>query len=156
MIKILQFLKYRESMCFLVEMLVEVFNDLRPFMFMLFLNIYIFSLINYIMEVSVFPDDYEGLNTNVYNFIYLFRLAVGDFGLVHYGPWYNGRYPEENGACNHVAVTVIWFFWLANIFISSIILLNFVIAEVSSTYERVRDSGEIFIYQKRAELNLKA
>lgn len=133
-------------MCYLVQMLVEVFYDLRPFMLMLTLNIYIFSLINYIMESSVGSEDYLGLNIFMYNFIYLFRLAVGDFQIQEYGPWYNTEKPEENGALSNLALTVIWFFWVANIFTTSIILLNFVIAEVSATYERVRESGEIFIY----------
>lgn len=48
---------------------------------------------------------------------------------------------------------VTWFFFMANIFIMQIVLLNFLIAEVSRTYERVKDIGPCLMYQKKQELN---
>jgi hypothetical protein len=37
-----------------------------------------------------------------------------------------------------------------------IIILNFLIAEVSQTYDRVKGSGKMFLYQKRCEINWNA
>lgn len=48
---------------------------------------------------------------------------------------------------------VTWFFFIANIFIMQIVLLNFLIAEVSMTYERVNSLGSCLLYQKKQELN---
>ena len=49
---------------------------------------------------------------------------------------------------------VTWFFFIANIFIMQIVLLNFLIAEVSMTYERVKGLGPCLLYQKKQELNV--
>ena len=50
----------------------------------------------------------------------------------------------------------IWLIWAANVVGMVIVLLNFVIAEVSQTYEEVRSGGEIFRFQQMAAMNLKA
>ena len=42
-----------------------------------------------------------------------------------------------------------------NVFVMVIVLLNFLIAEVSATYEKVKEGGAKILYAKRAELNLK-
>lgn len=48
---------------------------------------------------------------------------------------------------------VTWFFFIANIFIMQIVLLNFLIAEVSTTYERIKNLGPCLMFQKKQELN---
>jgi len=50
-------------------------------------------------------------------------------------------------------MAVTWFFFISNIFIMQIVLLNFLIAEVSMTYERVKSTGPCLVYQKKQELN---
>jgi len=37
-----------------------------------------------------------------------------------------------------------------------IVLMNFLIAEVSQTYDKVKSDGKMLLYQKKAELNLLA
>jgi len=37
-----------------------------------------------------------------------------------------------------------------------IVLLNFLIAEVGQTYDKVKSDGSMLLYQKKAELNLLA
>lgn len=46
-------------------------------------------------------------------------------------------------------MAVTWFFFIANIFIMQIVLLNFLIAEVSMTYARVGDLGPCLVFQKK-------
>ena len=48
---------------------------------------------------------------------------------------------------------VTWFFFIANIFIMQIVLLNFLIAEVSMTYDRIKNMGPCLMFQKKHELN---
>ena len=50
-------------------------------------------------------------------------------------------------------MAVTWFFFIANIFIMQIVLLNFLIAEVSMTYDRVKNMGPCLLFQKKQELN---
>lgn len=48
---------------------------------------------------------------------------------------------------------VTWFFFIMNIFIMQIVLLNFLIAEVSMTYDRIKNLGSCLLFQKKQELN---
>ena len=46
----------------------------------------------------------------------------------------------------YATMGVTWFFFMANIFIMQIVLLNFLIAEVSMTYANVLDLGPCLMY----------
>ena len=56
--KFLQLIRYRESFCFLVEMLVQVFNDMYPFLVIFFTFTGIFVIITDILEGGYSADDY--------------------------------------------------------------------------------------------------
>ena len=48
----------------------------------------------------------------------------------------------------------IYFFWFINQFLILIILINFLIAVISQSYENVMDSRLIYKYSQRTDLNL--
>ena len=50
MMKLLNYIKYKEEFCFLVKMLNQVITDLYPFMTIFMLNVYIFGMIDFVME----------------------------------------------------------------------------------------------------------
>ena len=55
-----------------------------------------------------------------------------------------------------LASAIVWTFWFINVFTMTIVFLNFVIAEVGNTYNDIKSSGTIFLYQKKAEMNFVA
>ena len=50
-------------------------------------------------------------------------------------------------------IIVLWLIWWLNVFVMVIVLLNFLVAEVSATYSKVKEAGSKVIYAKKAELN---
>ena len=52
-----------------------------------------------------------------------------------------------------LTIIILWCIWYLNVFVMVIVLLNFLIAEVSATYEKVKEQGDKIIYSKKAELN---
>jgi len=64
-----------------------------------------------------------------------------------------------NPVADHYPVTsafyigIIWFMWFANQFFILIILLNFLIAVISQSYENVMSKAVISKYRQRAQLN---
>ena len=50
-------------------------------------------------------------------------------------------------------ISLIWFVWVAHQFVILILLLNFLIAIVSQSYENVMQQTDFFIYNQRLELN---
>ena len=50
-------------------------------------------------------------------------------------------------------IYLLWFFWFINIFLMLIILLNFLIAVISATYEKVNSQKINYTYKDKAEMN---
>ena len=151
-------------------MIISVFTDLVPFFVIFAVFVLLFSLVIEIMgaDISDYGDNgavYIGLPKFAKIMIQIFRNSIGDIAIVDYGVWNprenqiidpddpNCDYPDaEQG----VALAVLWVCWFVNIFLMLIIILNFLIAEVSQTYDRVKGSGKMFLYQKKCEINWNA
>lgn len=49
----------------------------------------------------------------------------------------------------------LWLFWFCNIFLMCIILLNFLIAVISATYETIDAKKINYTYKDKAEMNVE-
>lgn len=58
MLKLLYYIKYKEQFCFLVQMLTQVFKDLYPFMTIFMINVYIFSMVDFVMDTDMKGEEY--------------------------------------------------------------------------------------------------
>ena len=87
--------------------------------------------------------------------IQVFRNSVGDISIFSGDGWQKPGHDDESEQYI-VAYIVIFLIWFVNCIVMIIIMLNFLIAEVSKTYERVRNQGEMLLYKKKAELNVQA
>ena len=54
-----------------------------------------------------------------------------------------------------VIVSVLWLVWVSQVVLMIIVLLNFLIAVISETYERVYSDKMICFYKDKAVLNLE-
>ena len=52
------------------------------------------------------------------------------------------------------AIAIIWITWHANILFMVIVLANFLIAEVSVTFENVKNLGNVFLNTEKSNFNL--
>jgi len=48
---------------------------------------------------------------------------------------------EEYNKAKNFAILIIWFFWLLNLFGTTIIMINFLISQVAQTYQKVQAQG---------------
>lgn len=158
-VKFMQLIRYNEAFCFLVEMLTQVFKDIYPFLIVFFTFNVLFVFVTYILEGGYGDDNYPymGVFPILINNLQTFRNSIGDLAEPEYGAWI----PEDTKVVDghlqnnyqYAVIGVTWFFFVANIFIMQIVLLNFLVAEVSMTYARIKDLGPCLIYQKKQELN---
>lgn len=75
------------------------------------------------------------------NFFATFRLALGDFDF--------DMIADKPLTKQHI---LFWSTWLIMVIFSSLIFLNFIIAEVSSSYGKVKVNIDSLIYKERAGL----
>ena len=50
-------------------------------------------------------------------------------------------------------ISLIWLMWISHQFLILIVLLNFLIAIISQSYENVMSKQEIYKYQQRVQMN---
>ena len=128
-------------------MILQVFADLYPFLvvFMTFCLVNTFFID--MMKGEFDQGDYPQIpKTFMVTFLQVFRNSIGDLAIIGYGPWVPVK---EEGAeddpelplTGAITICILWGIWFINVFVMQIVLLNFLIAEVSATYSKVRDGG---------------
>jgi hypothetical protein len=96
MIKLLQYIRYKEEYAYFVQMFFAVMKDLGPFILMFTGFIIIFSLIQFILssQAEQADDTYPGLNSFVRMLIHTLRVSVGDLKNIEYQKWADN--PEKD------------------------------------------------------------
>lgn len=143
-IKSFFFLRIFSSLSFLVSMFQQVINDLKPFLGLFAIILFLLSLILGIIDwgqyeydndrlvreiqyTSTGPDkEYMEMPKIFSRFIYMARLSIGDNN-------FDGS-TYLKGFQNHA----FWFLFIISNILTTIIFLNFVIAEVGNSYNMIR------------------
>lgn len=102
---------------------------------------------------------YPGIPKFIVILIQIFRNSIGDITVINYGVWIPEEgvdYTPHEETQRSLAIGILWIFWFFNEFLMLIIILNFLIAEVSQTYDRVKGAGNQFLYKKKCEVNQTA
>ena len=84
-------------------------------------------------------------------FLQTFRTAIGELGM----PMYGNILAKEDSIFKSINIALIWICWFFQTFFMLIIMLNFLIAVITSTYERVMNYQKIISYMHKAELNVE-
>ena len=96
--------------------------------------------------------EFTGLDWASSIFLYTFRNSMGDFLAPNYDDYITiGDITDDE----LLLVGCIWIAFLSQAIISVIILLNFLIAVISKTYENVLGHKIIYTYIYKAEMNLE-
>lgn len=92
--------------------------------------------------------------------ILAFRNSIGDLQSPQYERWLNYIDTNQNDPLRsgqgYVIIYLLWGLWFGNIILMVILLLNFLIAIISQTYERVAGSQSNYTYKDRADMNQEA
>lgn len=145
------FLRAQEKFSLLVKLVVQCLYDVIPFTIFLISWVTFFGMVYRILGMDIEPDDYDLLPSYFIYFIQTFRNSVGDIGAPSYSYWSSAisQYPLTAGGF----IFSIWMAWLLNQFLVLIILLNFLIAIISQSYEEVMSRSMQFQYTYKCILN---
>jgi len=118
----------------------------------------VFALVTYILEGGYDDAAYPHMGGSpiIITILQTFRNAVGDITEPGRSNWVPKALKNSESLQNEHQIYILavtWFFFIANIFIMQIVLLNFLIAEVSMTYDRIKNTGPSLMFQKKQELN---
>ena len=144
LLKTFFFMRIVKSFSYIVTMILSVVSDLKVFMLFFFILIIMFSMIFNVIAPNP-ADEYRHVGLFWGNVLTTLRLSLGDFdfGVL-----------EEQGTdeLNKKQHILFWITWVIMVIFSSLIFLNFIIAEVSNSYANVKENIDAMIYKERAQL----
>lgn len=68
------------------------------------------------------------------------RISIGDFQF------------DSSNALNDFENRLFWIIWMVIVLVTCIVFLNFIIAEVSASYQQVKDHIDVLVEQEKATL----
>lgn len=126
LIKTFFFMRIVMSFSYIVTMIFSVCYDLRVFLLFFSILMIKFSAVFNIITIQTDPE-YEKLPYALGSMFHTIRVALGDF---QFGILQSGNLSDRQH-------WMLWIVWLFMVFISSLIFLNFIIAEVSNSYSKI-------------------
>ena len=105
-----------------------------------------FSLIFDVIQKNK-AGEYDKIGFFVGGILTTLRLSLGDFDF---------NFIEKNKLLDTDTHILFWILWFMMVVFSSLIFLNFIIAEVCNSYAEVRSNIDAFIYKERASLIAEA
>ncbi|CDW78457.1 wd-40 repeat protein [Stylonychia lemnae] len=137
--KLFFFLRIYDGFSFLVQMMAGVFKDLKYFLSFFLIMILQFGMIFLVLFKAEQIDEYNGVNKLAY-FLMAFRISSGDFNVDNY---------HSQG---DLLVIFSWIIWLLAVIILNIVFMNFIIAVISESYERVMQKLVAESYKVKANM----
>jgi hypothetical protein len=127
----------------IVVMISNVIYDLKIFLFFYLILITLFCQIYAILGLGndytntirgyIDPEgpscEYQAVGLHFGEFFWTFRLSLGDFSAI-----------SATNSLNKVEMQIFWLMWVLTVIVTSIIFLNFVVAEACASYSRVVES----------------
>ncbi|CDW71536.1 serine threonine protein kinase [Stylonychia lemnae] len=137
--KLFFFIRIYDGFSFLVQMMGGVFKDIKYFISFFLIIICLFGMIFLVLFRAQPIDEYKGVDQIAY-FLMAFRVSSGDFQL--------DDYSGQEG----LLVLVSWIIWILAVFTLNIVFMNFIIAVISESYERVMQKLVAESYKVKANM----
>jgi len=143
LVKLFFFFRIWPRLSTITIMIVRCMVDLGPFLVVFFLQIAFFASTFSVLGHNRGGEDsheYRKLGLFLGQFLATLRTSVGDFDY----EWLNRIDPIEQ--------QIHWVIWTCVFYLGCLIMLNFIIAEVSASYETVKAKIDQMRYQERATM----
>lgn len=127
-------MKIFKSFSFIVTMMFQVVSDIKVFILFFIIMIVMFSMIFNVIAPPTNPE-YSKVGLFAGNLLTTFRTSLGDFD-------FGALEGDDLSQKQHI---IFWVCWIIVILFSMLIFLSFIIAEVSNTYQTVKDRIESLI-----------
>lgn len=137
--KLFFFLRIDEQLSVITTMIMACFADLRVFLFFFVTLLAFFGMTLNVLGPAPAPE-YRYLHPQVAHLLNCLRTAVGDFNF------------EMLANLSLGERLLFWCIWLIVFLFGCLIFLNFIIAEVSSSYTKIREEIGSLVYKERARM----
>lgn len=133
-------------------------------MLFMFMWDFIFTILLYILNSGTDDEDYPMLPPSLQLLTQIWRNSLGDIGPPGYDFWMEKREMNTARRDNHgyiqatnwaldLTIYIIWSIWFTQTVFNMVIMLNFMIAIVSESYERVMSQKNKYLFRYKSYMN---
>ena len=137
--KLFFFLRIIQKFSVITTMIIQCIADLKVFSLFFVIMIMHFGMAMNVLAKNP-QSEYKLLNPFISNLLNCLRISVGDFDFT----MMEKLQDDEQ--------IVFWVLWLLVFLGGCLIFLNFIIAEVSASYEKVKEDIDALTYKERAKM----
>ena len=150
-IKCIHFVSAFTEFGFFITMVIISIKDLLPFLVTYVGFAFFFASLYSAIEAEIDEELNSGVGLGKFGrlFLMVWRNSVGKLSFVRYSYWDK---KEEQGE-KTVGIEFVYLVFYLQIIFMLVIMLNFMIAIIDSTYKRVIGQKKIHMYMGKAELN---
>ena len=150
-LKLTYFIRVFENYGFLIFMMTECVRELLPFIMTYMLLIVACSIFYVILNYEIDPEvqEAQALSYFAKMLIQVSRTSFGELAM----PMYSSLLKRQDSIFKTINVRLIWLSWFLQVFFILVIMTNFLIAVITTTFDRVVNRQKIVSYQQKAELN---
>lgn len=167
MLKLLNFMRIFEGFGLFILLIGQCLADIKLFFLFMILWLSVFTAMLYILNCDV-PnyEDYPHLPWWLQLTLQVWRNSLGDIQPPEYSTWFDKYKELDELKATHayvqaykqpinVIIGMLWFIWFLNCVFNQVIMLNFMIAIISESYERVMKQRDQLMYSYKSDLNLE-
>lgn len=154
LIKVLFFLRVYGKFGMLVQLIISVVIDIKNFIFFFVLWLILFSLLYRIAGIKIDEGDYKNVNSYLAYVIVIFRNSIGDEQIPDTNYW-TAQSKTDFPVLYDTVIGYSWALWLLNACFMLIMLLNFLIAIISQSYDQVMTNSQVLLYNMRCDFNME-
>ena len=145
------FVRIFEEYGFLVQMVIFVIQSLIPFGIVYLIFVVIFSICNFVLKMDISEEEDEAQKFNYFEktLLQTLRTGLGEMGM----PAFSQVLEEEDTIFRTMNIYLIWILWFLTVFVLLIFMINFLIAVITSAYQRVMNYQKIISYKHKTDLN---
>jgi len=154
-IKCLFFVRVTQSYGQLVKLISQTLIDVKVFTVFFIVWCFIFAGLFRVAGFGFDYSDYTFLSSILANFLTIYRNAIGDIKTPTYTYWTNKSTISADNfdLVSGGMATYAWFLFFLNQTFMMIILLNFLIAIISQSYDMVISSASVSEYRDKVDFN---
>ena len=152
--KLMFFMRVSDNFASLVKLVGDVLGKVGPFIVFFIMWLITLSLLYKVAGINIENEDYKRLDKASSLVIQNFRNAIGDINAPSADDWFS----DDDDTISEGQRTMLYWGWLLflfNEFFNLIVLLNFLIAIISQSYDEVMGRELINRYQSRCSINLE-
>lgn len=148
------FVRIFEEYGFLVQMVISVLHSLIPFTVVYIILVLIFSICNVVLRLDIDAevDEAQQLTYFQKTVLQTFRTGLGELGV----PSFQTVMKQPDTTFRSINIYLIWILWFCTVFFLMIFMINFLIAVITSAYQRVMNYQKLISFKHKADLNYES